>query len=700
MKHLNFCLTAILFFLFFSSTNSFSQVAINTNGAVPNSSAMLDIQSTTKGLLIPTMTLTQRDLISSAATGLLIFQTDNTPGFYFYTGSGWTLLGGTGGAITGSGTSNYLTFWNGTNSVTGNSCLMWNPADSILQITGRVYQSGFGYSNFFGYQAGKNDDRTNNYNSAFGYVSLYSNSTGEYNSAFGGNSLFTNTAGYNNSAFGNYSLYFNSTGHSNTAVGGSAGQSYTGGFANSTSRMSVYLGYGTRAYNNGDENEIVIGYDATGVGSNSVVLGNSSITKTILRGSIGLGTEYPNSSSIFDMTSTSKGLLIPRMTQTQRNAISTPATGLLIYQTDNTPGFYYYNSSSWTSVSSSGTITGSGTSGYVTFWNGTNTVTGNTNLFWDATNNRLGINTSSPNAPLQVNGRVYQDGLNFSTFFGYNAGANQDGSGDRNVAVGYNSLTNLTSGDHNTALGTDAGGSLTTGTNSVFLGSQTSPSSTGNTNEIVIGYGTIGLGSNSVVLGNSSITNTYLRGTVAIGNTSPSTQLDVSGNARFRSVGSGTYSTALNLTSDGTLTTSTSDVRLKTNIENLKNSLDKILKLQGVSFNWKSNPEDKKMIGFIAQEVEKVVPEVVFTNPVDGYKGINYAEMTSILVEGMKEQQSKINDLEDRITKLENKNQVADYAGFSGNSMLWVFLSACVITAGIIRFKKINKLNKNENFNI
>ena len=51
-----------------------------------------------------------------------------------------------------------------------------------------------------------------------------------------------------------------------------------------------------------------------------------------------------------DITSTTRGLLIPRMTETQRDAISSPATGLMIYQTDGTVGFYYYNGSSWAEV--------------------------------------------------------------------------------------------------------------------------------------------------------------------------------------------------------------------------------------------------------------------------------------------------------------------------------------------------------------
>jgi len=73
-------------------------------------------------------------------------------------------------------------------------------------------------------------------------------------------------------------------------------------------------------------------------------------------GQVGIGTITPDASSILDLSTTDQGILIPRMTETQRDAISSPATSLLIYQTDNTDGYYYYNGSAWTqlSVSSGG----------------------------------------------------------------------------------------------------------------------------------------------------------------------------------------------------------------------------------------------------------------------------------------------------------------------------------------------------------
>lgn len=67
---------------------------------------------------------------------------------------------------------------------------------------------------------------------------------------------------------------------------------------------------------------------------------------------IGIGTTTPNASAALDVTSTDKGVLAPRMTQAQKNAIATPATGLLIYQTDGATGFWFYNGSAWQPFSS------------------------------------------------------------------------------------------------------------------------------------------------------------------------------------------------------------------------------------------------------------------------------------------------------------------------------------------------------------
>ena len=142
---------------------------------------------------------------------------------------------------------------------------------------------------------------------------------------------------------------------------------------------------------------------------------------------------------------------------------------------------------------------------------------------------------------------------------------------------------------------------------------------------------------------------------VAINATNPTQTLDVNGNVRVRSIGSGAYSGVVNRTSDGTLTISSSDIRLKENISTLSGSLAKVVSLRGVNFTWKSEPEMGNRIGFIAQEVEKVVPELVFTKPEDGYKGVNYAEMTAVLVEAIKEQQKVIEQLKAEVEELKMK---------------------------------------------
>ena len=180
-----------------------------------------------------------------------------------------------------------------------------------------------------------------------------------------------------------------------------------------------------------------------------------------LKGQVGIGTTTPDASSILDLSSTTKGMLIPRMTTAQRNAIGTPVSGLMIYNT-STSAFNFYTGSAWTTLfsGSSGVNSITGTANRITLggttsdpivdisssyvgqnsittlgtigtgtWNGTligtpyggtgTTTTftpgsivfagasgaytqDNTKLFWDDTNNRLGIGTASPTSHLHI----------------------------------------------------------------------------------------------------------------------------------------------------------------------------------------------------------------------------------------------------------------------------------------------------------
>jgi hypothetical protein len=69
-----------------------------------------------------------------------------------------------------------------------------------------------------------------------------------------------------------------------------------------------------------------------------------------IQAQVGIGTKTPHASAMLEVTATNKGVLIPRMTLAQRNAIKSPANSLMIYQTDNTPGYYYFASGSWTRI--------------------------------------------------------------------------------------------------------------------------------------------------------------------------------------------------------------------------------------------------------------------------------------------------------------------------------------------------------------
>ena len=89
-----------------------------------------------------------------------------------------------------------------------------------------------------------------------------------------------------------------------------------------------------------------------------------------------------------------------------------------------------------------------------------------------------------------------------------------------------------------------------------------------------------------------------------------------------------------------------SDQRLKKNVHPITNALDKVQRLNGVTFNWKKN--GVKSLGLIAQDVEKVVPELVGTGP-EGMKTIQYGNLVGLLVEAIKEQQKEIDELKKKV---------------------------------------------------
>lgn len=152
-----------------------------------------------------------------------------------------------------------------------------------------------GYANtFFGRKAGR-DNTTGKRNSFFGMEAGMVNIGGEGNAFFGRTAGYFNTEGDHNSMFGHAAGYSNTTGSQNIFFGRGAGQYQSDGIARlETPENSVYIGAFAKSGSvpaGGEDNiinEIVIGYDAVGHGSNTITLGNTNIVTTILRGNVGI----------------------------------------------------------------------------------------------------------------------------------------------------------------------------------------------------------------------------------------------------------------------------------------------------------------------------------------------------------------------------------------------------------------------------
>ena len=139
-----------------------------------------------------------------------------------------------------------------------------------------------------------------------------------------------------------------------------------------------------------------------------------------------------DASAILDVVSTSKGMLVPRMTSTQRNAISSPATGLLIYQTNSTPGFYYYDGSTWQAIGGGGSggsesdpQVSSSLANYIPVWNGSTLIDGSIrdnnegiSIFPNAGDEKAWISESNNAGILQLYGPSGAQNINLSTLSG------------------------------------------------------------------------------------------------------------------------------------------------------------------------------------------------------------------------------------------------------------------------------------------
>jgi hypothetical protein len=239
----------ILLFIFLSglSLMTMAQVSINETGNDPNASAMLDVSSTDKGILIPRMTSIEREAIVAPANGLLVFDiTTNTFWFYKVLSMQWVEIKDT----------------------------------NVSSIDDLIDAKNDNSSLYLGHNGGSDDG--NNKNTATGKLALSDNTSGQYNAAYGYSSLNYNTTGIDNTAFGSNSLEFNTTGNQNTAIGSQSLFHNAGGSQNTAvGYMSGYGSVGETSTGN-----VFIGYQAGFYegGSNKLYIANSNTYDPLIYG--------------------------------------------------------------------------------------------------------------------------------------------------------------------------------------------------------------------------------------------------------------------------------------------------------------------------------------------------------------------------------------------------------------------------------
>jgi hypothetical protein len=331
MKKQSYFLTGFLCILSsiaFAQVPKFQTLQIgNTSTNTINASAALQIDDTNRGFLLPRMTTVQRTAIANPARGLQVYDT-TTNSNWFYNGTSWDTVGSTSGSFYSSnGTlTTARTVIQGTNTLaftssatTGTSHFTIDgttlnvdavnnrigigtaaPAKT-LEVIGEIkgtrllaYGAGGLNTNVaIGENSLANASNSGNYNLALGAASLQANTSGSSNVAIGAQASIANTTGSNNVALGRGALINNTTGSSNVVLGALAGFNNADDSSATSMNDSILIGTFAAAQSDNQTNQIAIGSNVFGLGSNTVVLGNDAITTTALKGNVGIGTTEP-----------------------------------------------------------------------------------------------------------------------------------------------------------------------------------------------------------------------------------------------------------------------------------------------------------------------------------------------------------------------------------------------------------------------
>lgn len=328
----------ILLLIFVLTTTTYAQVGIGT--VDPEGSSILDISSSDKGILIPRVALTKSTIAAPVVDpieSLLVYNNnlgeDVIPGFYYWSGLSWKALSG-GGDIPAPFDLGFSWDLDGNliDDLDVFGTTNYKPLKFIIndESFGQFHPEG-------GIAIGAETVASNNNSIAIGHT-VDASSGGEA-VAFG----YQVTA----SEFRSMAMGANasSTGNSALALGVSTSAS---------GLNSVALGKSASA---SARNATAVGYGAVATQANTVILGGN-VENDIAK--VGIGTSTPNVSSVLEISSSDKGLLIPRMALTNTTTaapVTTPAESLLVYNTntagDVIPGFYYWSSDAWKPLTSS-----------------------------------------------------------------------------------------------------------------------------------------------------------------------------------------------------------------------------------------------------------------------------------------------------------------------------------------------------------
>ena len=288
-------------------------------------------------------------------------------------------------------------------------------------------------------------------------------------------------------------------------------------------------------------------------------------------------------------------------------------------------------------------------------------MTGFENLYGD--NNTLigfsaGLNNTSNNSTFVGSESGFSNTTGYSNTFIGSAAGRKNATGGYNVFLGRQAGNNVLDGNWNTFIGTSAGANISNGEKNVVIGADAMGANL---------YAGNGTGSSNIIIG-------YQAGHSAHNSSS---NIFIGHQAGFKETGSnllyiansedetplvyGNFSTNLfriNGDVEANKVTQVSDIRLKQNITGLEHALDNLDLIDGVYFDWVKNENTGlqlsggRQVGVIAQDLEKVYPELVTTND-KGYKTVDYMKLTPVLLEAIKEQQKMIESQNSRIKRLE-----------------------------------------------